>query len=80
MIPLILLAATVLGAVVIFGYSSFVVGFALLAGGVLGLISFIAAQGRQMPGEREKVVDERHYIGGGDDRRHHFDDYDRYRG
>ncbi|MGW7412376.1 hypothetical protein [Streptomyces sp. NPDC054863] len=64
----------------IFGYSSFVVGFALLAGGVLGLISFLAAQGRQMPGEREKIVDERHCIGGRDDRRRRFDDFDHYRG
>ncbi|MFI0980856.1 hypothetical protein ACH4SP_28080 [Streptomyces sp. NPDC021093] len=79
MIPLILLAATVLGAVVIFGHSSFVVGFALLAGGVLGLISFLAAQGRQMPGEREKIVDERHYIGGHDHHRDHYDEYDHRR-
>jgi hypothetical protein len=80
MIPLILLGATVLGAGVLFGFSSFVVGFTLLMGGVLGLLAFLAAQGRQIPGEREKVVDERHYIGGHDDHRHHYDDYDHYRG
>ncbi|MCX5205791.1 hypothetical protein OG897_30625 [Streptomyces sp. NBC_00237] len=80
MIPLILLGATVLGAGVIFGFSSFVVGIALLAGGVLGLLAFIGAQGRQMPGEREKIVDERHYIGGNDDHRRHYDGYDHHRG
>lgn len=65
MIPLILLGATVVGAAIIFGVTSFVVGFALLAGGLLGLISFIAAgPGHQRPGERATVIEERHYIGG----------------
>ncbi|CAM5481829.1 hypothetical protein GCM10010329_29450 [Streptomyces spiroverticillatus] len=80
MIPLILLGATVLGAGVIFGFSSFVVGFALLVGGVLGLVSFIAAgPGRQRPGEHETVIEERHYIGG--DGHHRYDDdyYDHHR-
>ncbi|WP_438295482.1 hypothetical protein [Streptomyces sp. HUAS TT7] len=72
MIPLILLGAAVLGAAVIFGYSSFVVGFVLLAGGVLGLITFIAAgPAHRRPGERETVIEERHYIGGHDDHQHY---------
>jgi len=41
MVPLILIGAAVLGACLIFGYSSFVVGFVLLAVGILGLIAFM---------------------------------------
>ncbi|MGW8378187.1 hypothetical protein [Streptomyces sp. ODS28] len=64
MIPLVLLAAAVIGAVLIFGPSSFVVGVMLLGGGLLGLMVFVAttsAHGR--PGETGSVVEERHYIG-----------------
>lgn len=56
----------------IFGYSSFVVGFVLLAGGVLGLITFLAGTtAHRRPGERETVIEERHYIGGHDDHQRH---------
>ncbi|MCF2536009.1 MULTISPECIES: hypothetical protein [Streptomyces] len=72
MIPLILIGAVVLGAAMVFGYSSFVVGFVLMAAGVLGLITFMATPGMvRRPGEREVVIDERHYIGDHDDHRHY---------
>ncbi|GHB31693.1 hypothetical protein ACWIID_14670 [Streptomyces phaeochromogenes] len=71
MVPLILLAATVLGACLIFGYSSFVVGFILMAAGLLGLITFLGTIGAKRPGERGSVVEERHYIGNPDERRHY---------
>ncbi|MFS8204750.1 hypothetical protein ACLVWQ_39525 [Streptomyces sp. CWNU-52B] len=66
MVPIVLLGALVLGACLVFGYSSFVVGFVLMAGGLLGLFTFLATVGAKLPGERETVIDERHYIG-----RHH---------
>ncbi|MFI1164331.1 hypothetical protein ACH4UM_12050 [Streptomyces sp. NPDC020801] len=69
MIPLMLIGATVLGACLVFGYSSFVVGFFLMAAGVLGLIAFMATPGAVLrPNERE-VVEERHYMGRHDDHR-----------
>ncbi|MCX5554690.1 hypothetical protein [Streptomyces sp. NBC_00038] len=71
MVPLVLLGAMVLGACLVFGYSSFMVGFILMAGGVLGLITFLATIGVKRPGERETVIDERHYIGGHDDHRNY---------
>ncbi|MFD5256369.1 hypothetical protein ACFWM5_26495 [Streptomyces bobili] len=72
MIPLILIGAAVLGAAMVFGYSSFVVGFVLMAAGILGLIVFMATPGMvRRPGEREVVIDERHYIGDHDDHRYY---------
>jgi len=72
MVPLLLIGAAVLGACLVFGYSSFVVGFFLMAAGVLGLITFIATPGAvRRPGEHETVIEERHYIGDGDDHRHY---------
>lgn len=72
MVPLILIGAAVLGACLVFGYSSSVVGFVLMAAGVLGLITFMATPGMvRRPGEREVVIDERHYIGDHDDHRHY---------
>ncbi|MCD7442306.1 hypothetical protein K4B79_29305 [Streptomyces lincolnensis] len=69
MIPLLLLGAAVLGACMVFGYSSFIVGFLLMAAGVLGLIVFMATPGMvRRPGENEVVI-EKHYIGEGDDHR-----------
>ena len=70
MVPLILIGAAVLGACLVFGYSSFVVGFALMCAGVIGLIMFVATPGMvRRPGERETVIDERHFIGDHDDHR-----------
>ncbi|MGP4051272.1 hypothetical protein [Streptomyces sp. 2A115] len=72
MVPLILIGAAVLGACLVFGYSSFVVGFVLMAAGALALITFMATPGMvRRPGEREVVIDERHYIGDHDDHRHY---------
>ncbi|WP_329272200.1 hypothetical protein [Streptomyces pseudovenezuelae] len=72
MVPLILIGAVVLGACLVFGYSSFIVGFALMCAGVIGLIMFLATPGMvRRPGERETVVEERHYIGDHDDHRHY---------
>ncbi|GAA3816376.1 hypothetical protein ACFS5L_06115 [Streptomyces phyllanthi] len=72
MVPLILIGAAVLGAGMVFGYSSFVVGLTLMAAGVLGLIAFMATPGMvRRPGEREVVIDERHYIGDHDDHHHY---------
>lgn len=72
MIPILLVAAAVLGACLVFGYSSFVVGFALMAVGVLGLVAFLSTPGTVLrPGERQ-YVEERHYFGGKDDDRHEF--------
>ncbi|KUM84242.1 MULTISPECIES: hypothetical protein [Streptomyces] len=72
MVPLILIGAAVLGACLVFGYSSFIVGFALMCAGVIGLIMFVATPGMvRRPGERETVVEERHYIGDHDDHRHY---------
>ncbi len=69
MIPLILTGAVVLGASLVFGQSSFVVGFVLMAVGALGLIAFMATPGMvRRPGEREVVI-EKHFIGDHDDHR-----------
>ncbi|MGQ4360363.1 hypothetical protein [Streptomyces sp. SAS_272] len=69
MIPILLIAAAVLGACLVFGYSSSVVGFALMAVGVLGLIAFLSTPGTVLrPGERE-FIEERHYFGKNDDHR-----------
>lgn len=74
MIPLLLIGALVLGACMVFGYSSFVVGFVLMASGLLGLIAFMGTRGTvQRPGEHGTVIEERHYIGDAEEheRRHH---------
>ncbi|MFI6463053.1 hypothetical protein [Streptomyces sp. STR69] len=72
MIPLILIGATVLGGCMIFGYSSFIVGFLLMTAGALGLITFMSTRGAvPRPGERESVIEERHYIGKHDDHRNY---------
>ncbi|MFJ9135741.1 hypothetical protein OG458_35220 [Streptomyces sp. NBC_01281] len=74
MFPLYLVGATVVGACLVFGYSSFVVGLALMAVGVLGLLMFLSTPGMvRRPGESGTVIEERHYLGTGekDDRRHH---------
>lgn len=72
MVPLILIGATVLGACLVFGYSSFVVGFVLMTAGVIGLIAFMGTRGTVLrPGEREAVIEERHYIGKNTDHEHY---------
>ncbi|MGW3109579.1 hypothetical protein [Streptomyces sp. NPDC001100] len=72
MVPLILIGATVLGGCLVFGYSSFVVGFFLMVVGVVGLITFMSTRGAVLrPGEREAVIEERHYIGKHDDHQHY---------
>jgi hypothetical protein len=72
MIPLILLGATVLGGCLVFGYNSFIVGFFLMVAGVIGLITFMSTRGTVLrPGEREAVIEERHYIGKHDDHRNY---------
>lgn len=72
MVPLILIGAAVLGACLVFGYSSFIVGFFLMAAGLLGLITFLATVGTvRRPGERETVIEERHYMGNHDDHRNY---------
>ena len=72
MIPLLLIGAAVLGACLVFGYSSFVVGFVLMAAGILGLIAFMATPGAvRRPGEREVVIEEKHFIGECDDHSHY---------
>ncbi|NBM20279.1 hypothetical protein [Streptomyces sp. GC420] len=72
-IPLLLLGAVVLGARLVFGDNDTVTGLALMAAGVFGLMSFMATPFvHQRPGERETVIEERHYIGPEDDhRRYH---------
>jgi len=71
MVPLILIGAAVLGACLIFGSTSFVVGFILLSAGILGLIVFMGTTGAvRRPGEGETVI-ERHYIGDPDHHRHY---------
>ncbi|MFE9650328.1 hypothetical protein ACFYO0_40760 [Streptomyces sp. NPDC006365] len=67
MVPLILIGALVLGACMVFGFSSTAVGLLLMAVGLLGLITFLGTVGVKRPGERETVIEERHYIGGSDD-------------
>ncbi|MFJ9898284.1 hypothetical protein ACIQPR_33595 [Streptomyces sp. NPDC091280] len=74
MFPFFLVGAAVVGACMVFGYSQFVVGFALMAVGILGLIMFLSTAGAvRRPGERGTVIEERHYMGTGaqDDSRHH---------
>ncbi|GGZ19767.1 hypothetical protein [Streptomyces poonensis] len=67
MIPMMLIGAIVLGASLIFGFTSFIVGFILMLAGVLGLFAFMATPGAVLrPGERE-FVEERHYMGKHDD-------------
>ncbi|WP_409054937.1 hypothetical protein [Streptomyces sp. SYP-A7185] len=74
MVPLLLIGATVAGACILFGPSSFVVGFTLLAAGILGLMAFMGTPGMvKRPGERETVIQERHYMGKGDDHRRYRD-------
>ncbi|MES5819817.1 hypothetical protein [Streptomyces sp. RG80] len=64
MVPLILIGAAVVGACLVFGYSSFVVGFVLMIVGIIGLITFMSTVGMvQRPGEKGTVIEERHYIG-----------------
>ncbi|MCX4853342.1 hypothetical protein OG426_02510 [Streptomyces canus] len=71
LIPLILIGAAVLGASLVFGYSSFVVGFALMAVGIIGIIAFLGTQGAvRHPGENEVVI-ERRYTGDHDDHQHY---------
>jgi hypothetical protein len=70
-VPLILIGSTVLAGCLVFGYGSFVVGFFLMAAGVLGLIAFMSTHGTVLrPGEREAVIEERHHIGKHDDHQH----------
>jgi hypothetical protein len=72
MVPLILIGAAVLGACLVFGYSSFVVGFILMVAGLLGLVAFMTTSGTvRRPGEHGTVIEERHYIGDAEDRRHY---------
>lgn len=72
MVPLILIGAAVLGACLVFGYSSFIVGFFLMVAGLLGLIAFMATPGTvRRPGEHGTVIEERHYIGDAEDRHRH---------
>jgi hypothetical protein len=71
MVPLILIGAAVLGACLIFGYNSFVVGFILLSAGILGLIVFMGTTGAvRRPGEGETII-EKHFIGDADHHRHY---------
>ncbi|HET6858790.1 MAG TPA: hypothetical protein VFH94_17080 [Streptomyces sp.] len=70
MITLILIGVTAVGAVLVFGSSPAVVGITLMAAGALGLFAVIVSgPGHRRPGEKETVVEERHYFGGRDD--HH---------
>ncbi|MDW4904057.1 hypothetical protein RB628_01575 [Streptomyces sp. ADMS] len=71
LVPLVLIGAAVLGACLVFGYSSFIVGFALMSVGILGVVAFVGAQGAiRRPGENEVVI-ERRYLGDHDDHRHY---------
>ncbi|MGY6022627.1 hypothetical protein [Streptomyces spinosirectus] len=71
MVPLILIGAAVWGACLIFGSSSFVVGFMLLSAGILGLIVFLGtAVAVRRPGEGETVV-EKHFNGDPDHHRYY---------
>ncbi|MDH6546994.1 hypothetical protein [Streptomyces sp. SAI-041] len=71
MVPLLLMGAAVVGAGLVFGYNSFIVGFVLMAVGVLGLIAFMSTPGVvRRPGEHEVVI-EKHFIGDGEDHRHY---------
>ncbi|MGH4032048.1 hypothetical protein ACQB60_24290 [Actinomycetota bacterium Odt1-20B] len=68
---IVLLGATVLGAGLLFGFHAGVLGLVLLVGGIMGLNAYTGLGTRRLPGERETVVEERHYIGGGRDRDEH---------
>ncbi|MHC5909316.1 hypothetical protein ACVNF4_36475 [Streptomyces sp. S6] len=69
MVPLILIGATIVGTCMVFGYSSVIVGVALMAAGIFGLIAFLSTPGSVLrPGENE-YVEERHYFGDHDDHR-----------
>ncbi|MFR0354604.1 hypothetical protein [Streptomyces sediminimaris] len=71
MVPLILIGAAVWGASLIFGSSSFVVGFILLSAGILGLIVFMGTSGAvRRPGEGETII-EKHFIGDPQHHRHY---------
>ncbi|MER6628960.1 hypothetical protein ABT301_12045 [Streptomyces sp. NPDC000987] len=72
MLPLVLVGVAVFGACLVFGYSSFVVGFVLMVVGVLGLLMFLATPGMvRRPGEHGTVIEERHYLGDYDEHRDH---------
>ena len=69
--PLLLIGAAVLGACLIFGYSSFVVGFVLLAAGGPGLIVFMNTPGAvRRPGEGKTII-EKHFMGNADHHRNY---------
>ncbi|AZP15471.1 hypothetical protein ACIGMX_40445 [Streptomyces aquilus] len=71
MIPLILIGAVVLGAGMVFGYSSVIVGLVLMLAGLIGLTAFMSTPGAvRRPGDRETVV-ERRYMGNHDDHRNY---------
>jgi hypothetical protein len=71
MIPIILIGAAVLGAGMVFGYSSVIVGLVLMIAGILGLAVFMGTPGTvRRPGEREVVI-ERRYMGEHDDHRNY---------
>ncbi|MFZ3573050.1 hypothetical protein ACOKM5_39600 [Streptomyces sp. BH097] len=63
---LLLLGAVILGAGLVFGFHAPIIGLILMAGGIIGLTTLTGV--RRLPGERGKVVEERHYIGGPDRR------------
>ncbi|WP_306322082.1 MULTISPECIES: hypothetical protein [unclassified Streptomyces] len=62
---LLLLGAVILGAGLVFGFHAAIIGLMLMVGGVIGLTTLTGV--RRLPGERAKVVEERHYIGGRED-------------
>ncbi|MEV0173568.1 hypothetical protein AB0I00_20925 [Streptomyces sp. NPDC050803] len=67
--PLILIGAVVVGASLVFGYDSIIVGLVLMITGVLGLMAFMSTPGNiRRPGEREVVIEKR-YMGDHDDHR-----------
>ncbi|MBD0842087.1 MULTISPECIES: hypothetical protein [unclassified Streptomyces] len=67
--PLILIGAVVVGASLVFGYDSIIVGLVLMIVGILGLMAFMSTPGTiRRPGEREVVIEKR-YMGGHDDHR-----------
>ncbi|MET8471795.1 hypothetical protein ABZY90_25900 [Streptomyces sp. NPDC006422] len=66
---LLLLGAVVLGAGLVFGFHASVLGLVLMAGGIAGLSTLTGL--RRLPGESERVVEERHYIGGRSDSGRH---------
>ncbi|MBE8471967.1 hypothetical protein [Streptomyces justiciae] len=69
MIPVILIGGVVLGAGMVFGYSSVVVGLVLMLACLIGLTVFMSTPGTvRRPGDRETVV-ERRFMGNHDDHR-----------